>query len=425
MNLRRLFFSEGIVFLQRQPRDWKITVIRTSLDKLAYQTVFPYLSIYIVALGATVTQLGMVNSVGMIAAGIVGPLTGWFIDNTGPKKIYLIGISFLGISYLTYGIAHDWTITILAMVAYWLGFSISIHSCATVCGNSLANEDRATGMTICETVAAGLLGMAGPMLGAWLVTTFGGINARGIRPLFFFSLIITVGTFMIILTQLSSRKWRIATVTKPNIFRDLHQVMKGGHHLKRWLVIASINQVPQAMVFPFSQVFAHEMKGADQFILGAMVTGSALASIIFAIPLGRLADKVGRKKVLYITIPLFWISNLVLVWSPKTAFLLIAGILQGFYFIGTPITGAMERELVPPEQMGRWIGIARFSRMFINAFLAIIAGMIWDRMGPQYVFLSFIVIDLFVRAPLLMSMPETLRLQSSRQIFESSKSSKG
>ncbi len=421
MNLRRLFFSDGIVFLQRQQRDWKITVIRTSLDKLAYQMIFPYLSIYILALGATVTQLGIVNSLGMIAAGIVGPLTGWFIDRTGPKKIYLIGIGFLAISYLTYGIAHDWMITIIAMVAYWLGFSVSIHSCATVCGNSLANEDRATGMTICETFTAGLLGMAGPMLGAWLVTTFGGVNARGIRPVFFFSLIITACTFIVVWTQLSDKKWRIATLTKPNIFRDLHQVMKGGQHLKRWLLIASVNQLPQAMVFPFSQVFAHEMKGADQFILGAMVTGSALASIIFAIPLGRLADKVGRKKVLYITIPLFWISNLVLVWSPKPVFLLIAGILQGFHFIGTPITGAMERELVPPEQMGRWLGIARFSRMFINAFLAIIGGMIWDRMGPQYVFLSFIVIDLFVRAPLLISMPETLRLQSGRQIPESLK----
>ena len=136
MNMERFFSSKAIVFLKRQERDWKITVLRTSLDKFAYQMVFPYLSIYIVALGATVTQLGIVNSIGMIAAGIVGPFTGWFIDRTGPKRIYLLGIGLLAISYLTYGIAHNWLVTIIAMVAYWLGFSISIHSCATVCGNS-------------------------------------------------------------------------------------------------------------------------------------------------------------------------------------------------------------------------------------------------------------------------------------------------
>jgi len=266
-------------------------------------------------------------------------------------------------------------------------------------------------MTICETVAAGLLGMAGPMLGAWLVTAFGGANAGGIRPVFFVSFIVTLSTFVLILTQLSGKIKRIRPVTKPHLFRDLHQVMKEGQHLKRWLLIASLNQMPQAMVFPFSQVFAYEVKGANPFILGAMVTGSALASILFAIPLGRMADRVGRKNVLYMTIPLFWISNLMLVWSPKPVFLLIAGILQGFHFIGTPILGAMERELVPPEQMGRWLGITRFFRLLVSACLAFIGGVIWDKIGPQYVFLTFIAIDLFWRAPLLVSMPETLGMR--------------
>jgi len=413
-------FSKARGFLERQQRDWKITVIRTSLDRLAYQTVFPYLSIYIVALGATATQLGLVSSIGMIVAGIAGPLTGWFIDRTGPKNIYLLGIGLLAISYLTYGIAHSWLITIIAMAAYWLGFSISIHSCATVCGNCLTNEDRATGMTICETVAAGLLGMAGPMLGAWLVTTYGGVNVVGIRPIFFFCLIITISTFFIVLTQLSNKRWRIANVTKLNMFRDLYQVLKEGHHLKRWLVITAITQLPLAMVLPFSQLFAYQIKGATPFILGAMVTGSALTSIAFAIPLGRLADKIGRKKILYTTIPLFWVSNLLLVWSPNPAFLIAAGILQGFYYIGGPISAAMERELVPPEQMGRWLGIARFFRMMLNACLAFVSGIIWDRIGPQYVFLTFVALDLIFRIPLLISMPETLSMRFGRQISRES-----
>jgi MFS family permease len=122
------------------------------MDKLAYQMVFPYLSVYIVALGASGTQLGMVNSIGMMIAGLFGPFTGWFIDRIGPKKIYLVGITFMAVCYLTYGLAQSWGVTIIAMIAYWLGFSTSIHSCATICGNCLVNRDRATGMMICETV---------------------------------------------------------------------------------------------------------------------------------------------------------------------------------------------------------------------------------------------------------------------------------
>ncbi len=400
--------GNGASFLKRQQRDWKVTVLRTSLDKFAYQMVFPYLSIYIVALGATGTQLGMVNSIGMIIAGLFGPFTGWFIDRIGPKKIYLVGIGFLALSYLTYGLAERWEVAIIAMVAYWLGFSTSTQSCATICGNCLVNKDRATGMLICETVAAGILGMAGPILATWLVARWGGVTIDAIRPLFYSGLLITAGTFVIVLTQLSARRWAARGGIDPNPVRGIAQVFAGGPHLRKWLVISALSQLPFGMVFPFTQVFAHSVKGANEFVLGAMVTGSALASILFAVPLGRLADRIGRKKVLYITIPLFWISNLMLIFAPGPAFLIAAGMMQGFYFIGAAIAAALERELVPPEQMGRWIGVNRFFKMVVSGILALTAGIIWDKIGPQYLFLAFVGIDLLIRMPLLISIPETL-----------------
>lgn len=400
--------GDGISFLNRQQRDWKVTVVRTSLDRFAYQMVFPYLSVYIVALGATGTQLGIVNSIGMIVAGLCGPLAGGLIDRAGPKKIYLIGIGCLALSYLTYSVAQRWEFTILAMIAYWLGFATSIHSCATICGNCLVNRDRATGMLICETVAAGLLGMAGPMLATWLVTLSGGVTVGGIRPLFALGLMVTIATFVIVQTQLSERTWAKADASRPHLFRDIAAVLRGGKSLKRWVAISAITQLPLGMVFPYTQVFAHAIKGANEFILGAMVTASALTSIVCAIPLGRLADRIGRKRVLYLTIPLFWLSNLLLVLAPSPAVLVVAGLLQGFFFIGGPIASAIERELVPSEQMGRWLGINRFFRMMLSAVLALTAGFIWDKLEPQYIFLTFVGIDLLIRVPLLISIPETL-----------------
>jgi MFS family permease len=405
------FVRRAVSFLASQSRDWKVTVVRTSLERLAYQAIFPYLSIFIVGLGASATQLGLLNSIGMIIAGFVAPFAGWLIDKTGPKRIYLFGIGLLAVSYLTYLVAQSWSVTLFAMAAYWLGFSVSIQSCATVCGNCLANKDRATGMMICETVAAGLLGMAGPLFGAWLVSSFGGATVSGIRPVFVFCLVVTAGTFVIVLTQLSDTRWRVLNGAGPGFFKDLGQVLREGSNLKRWLLISSVAQLPLAMVFPFSQLFALEMKGATPFILGAMVTGSALTSIVFAIPLGRLADRVGRKKVLYATIPLFWLSNVVLILSPNPVFLVAAGVLQGFYYIGGPISAAMERELVPPDQMGRWLGIARFFRAPLSAAMALVGGLLWDKLGPQYVFLIFVGLDFLVRMPLLLGMPETLRMK--------------
>jgi MFS family permease len=401
-------------FLRRQQRDWVVTVVRTSLDRLAYQMVFPYLSLYIIALGATATQLGLVNSLGMLVAGLAGPFTGWLIDRHGPRTFYLAGIALLAVAYLTYALAQSWPITILAMMAYWLGYSISGHSCATICGNCLANRDRATGMTFCETVAAGLLGIVGPILGAVIVMASGTVDAAAIRPLFVLAFVITVGSFLFILTQLSGQRWG-ARGTGRAVFRDLGEVLSEGRYLKRWLAIAAIGQLPVGMVFAFSSVYAHEVKGADALVLGGMATAAAVGSIALAVPLGRIADRVGRKRVLYATIPLFSLSCIVLIWAPGPLALLAAGALQSFYYIGGPIAAAMERELVPAAHMGRWIGIARVVKMLVSATLVLVAGAIWDRVGPEYVFLAFVAIDLGIRLPLLVTMPETLGIRFAPQ----------
>ena len=398
-------------FLTRQPRDWILTATRSSIFRFFYQMVLPYLSIYTLALGASGTQLGMVNSIGMVAAGFLGPLTGWLIDRIGNKAIYLSGIVLLILSWFLYSIAQSWPIIIAAMLAYWIGFGTSMHSCTVICGSSLLNEDRATAMSICETLAAGLLGILGPMLGAFLVARFGGVTVEGIRPLFYICLVGNVFTFFMILIWLPGQKESRQGGQSPNLFKGISQVFEKGKGLKRFLVINAISYIPHGMIIPFTQAFANEIKGADTYTLGAMVTGFALTPFFLGIPVGRLADRVGRKKLLYALAPLVWLSNVMIVWAPNSLFLILAGIVQGFIFVQSVLTTTMLFEIVPTEHLGRWLGINRLFRLILAAVSAYVAGAIWDNIGPAYLFLVFIIIDLFIRIPLLISIPETIGLK--------------
>lgn len=406
--------SRGYGFFKRQQRDWKISLVRSNIHMSLERLIGTYLPIYIVALGATATQLGIINSIGMVVAGLVSPFLGVLIDRLGVKRIYLITIAMLALAYLVYGIAQSWTIAIIAMVAFWLGNWPSMQACGVICANSLASEERATGMAVCETASMGTLGIAAPMVGALLVTAFGGVNVSGIRPIFFICLAVTVATFFLILTQLSNRKWGSAVGVSPNFFKGLREVFKQGHNLKRWILISSITTLPMGMVMPFRQVFAHDIKGADQYILGLMVTAAGLVPIFLGIFIGRLADRIGRKKLLYMSMPFIWLSNLILIWAPNTGWLVVAGALQGFFMLSGLPERAMSRELVPPEQMGRWLGILDFFKNMFSAGSVYLAGVIWDNIGAQYVFLVIIATDILIRIPLLLGMPETLPSRSKR-----------
>ena len=59
-------------------------------------------------------------------------------------------------------------------------------------------------------------------------------------------------------------------------WKDIAAVLRGGRQLKKWLAIAAVTQLPYGVVLPFMQVYAYQVKGANEFILGAMVAASAL-----------------------------------------------------------------------------------------------------------------------------------------------------
>jgi MFS family permease len=147
--------------------------------------------------------------------------------------------------------------------------------------------------------------------------------------------------------------------------------------------------------------------------LGVMAGATVVAQLVFGIPVGRLADRVGRKRVIYLLAPLWYASNLFLAFSPGPIVLVLSAALLAFYNISTGATNAMTLELLPLEQQGRWGGLLSLFTGLVTIPAPIIGGLIWRELGPMYVFIIPIVFDLFLRVPLLATVPETLRREQS------------
>jgi MFS family permease len=156
------------------------------------------------------------------------------------------------------------------------------------------------------------------------------------------------------------------------------------------------------------QLYAHEIKGADQVLLGVMATATVVARLVSGIPVGRLADKIGRKRVIYLLTPLWYASNLLLVFSPGPVTLVLSAVLLAFYNISSGATNAMTLEVVSLEQQGRWGGLLGLFAGLVTIPAPILGGLIWRELGPMYVFLIPITLDLLFRIPLLATVPETL-----------------
>ncbi len=68
----------------------------------------------------------------------------------------------------------------------------------------------------------------------------------------------------------------------------------------------------------------------------------------------------------------------------------------------------MTAELVPPSLLGSTYGILGLFRGITSVTAPLIGGLIWDAIGPEYVFF-FVVITQLMNMLLLTTIPETLK----------------
>ena len=396
-------------FIGRQKHNYRVAITRSAANSFLLNLTAQYDSIYTVALGADSVELGTVSSIGGGIGALISIPLGWLVDRHGIKRFYLLGMALLAGAALTYALAPGWQAIIAATILLSIAMRLIGTGCSVICADSVHNEDRATAQNICVTCAS-ILSMIAPLVAAWLVTASGGLTVEGIRPLYYIRFAGYILVFLFVAAQLRELKGTgmAEASANPGFIGDFKQLFEGRGPLKKWLLVASLTWFPMAMTTPFLQLFAHRVKGADQYLLGVMATATVLTRVLFGIPLGRLADRIGRKKVIYLLAPLWYTSYLLLVFSFSPVTLILAGALQTFYFISSGVTGAMTLELVPVERMGKWSGVVGLFRGLVTIPAPILGGLVWDHLNPVYVFLIPIAVDLLLKLPLLATIPETL-----------------
>ena len=97
----------------------------------------------------------------------------------------------------SFGLSNTWQSTTIALALTSVAMSVIMVVCPMVCGNTLRNTERVTGMQLCDTVSS-LPRLAAPVVAAYIITRSGGMTAGGIRPLFWFSSVGYIAAFVFV-----------------------------------------------------------------------------------------------------------------------------------------------------------------------------------------------------------------------------------
>ena len=231
MHIRE-FVRRGLGFAQRQTPDFKLMLSRRTLHGLATGLTTQYSSLYATFLGASAVQLGSLQGVGNAVGALASLPAGWFIDYYSLKNVFLAGAAMLAASSLLYFSAPTWTWLYAAIIIYYLGSRITCTACTVTCAGELANEGRATGRGLCRTLASPVASGA-PLLAAWLISRFGGLNLEGIRPLVAIQALIFGAIFVLLLIRLSPTQAHQTTGDRHRILSSFEHVFQQGPDVVR------------------------------------------------------------------------------------------------------------------------------------------------------------------------------------------------
>jgi MFS family permease len=398
-------------FLSKQSKNYKVLLVRGIGAQSFQQLVMNFNSLYIVELGASAFELSTVRAVGSVVSAAISLPVGWLSDVYSIKKIMTLGMIIQILSVAFYAFALDWRWIIAAVVCATLTMTLVFRIENIILANSLADHNRARGYGTRETIMR-VFSVFAPTIGGLIVHLFGGISVEGIRPLYYIQLVgfSAVSLFVI---------WKLDDIDvdrnerRNNFLEEYREMFNSGKNLKMFAILQSMGSITWGLSMPFPFVYAADFKGADAILVGYMGTSFGVIAMLLAIPMGIWADKRGRKFTIFLTRPFFYASYILLILAPPEAswMLLLAWSCRGV-MMSSRSWMTMSMEMVPQKFRGRWTGFLSLLSNAIRVPAMLLGGYLYESGNPELVFIIPVLVDLFVRMPMLTRIPETMKKES-------------
>jgi len=148
-----------------------ILSLGTLLGNFSRMLVFPYASLYILALGGQAQDVGFVNAVTPFLGLFLFPIAGYIADYFGRVKIIVYSTFFNGLLILFIVFAPSWEV--IAIVSVLRGFiTLQFPAYSAMVADSLAPEDRGRGVGVMNVIS-GTLSIFAPLIAGLAVEAYG------------------------------------------------------------------------------------------------------------------------------------------------------------------------------------------------------------------------------------------------------------
>ena len=265
----------------------------TLLVLLGLSMVSPILPTYAESFQVSYTLVGFVISSFAIARMVLDMPAGILSRKFDKKKIMILGLALISTSSVLAGLAPNYITLIIARMIEGAGSALYVTTATVFLIQISGEEKRGQYMSL-------YMGML--LLGAVFGPTFGGIiaDAYGIRAPFFAYAIIT-GLAVIptlVLPKLTNSGNVSSHLNLREIVRDMRQVLSHPSFILVSFVVFTLFLMRTGVRTTLVPLFAANNLGLDEISIGLILTIGAITTTLTIVPMGKISDRIGRKKPL-------------------------------------------------------------------------------------------------------------------------------
>lgn len=272
--------------------------------------VYPFFSLYILALGGTPTEIGLINSLGIIAGMVLYPVGGYIADRSGRVKLIAYSTYIYTFAHLFFVFATNWqAIAVGQFLNQLLLFYVPAMNALTA--DSLPPGVRGRGFATMMAIP-GAIRIVAPYIGGWIINAYGGGDAgliRAVRLCWGIATVtgLVVGTIRLRYLKETLKEDEVRgtssiggplAVLRSAYSSILESVKWMDRPLRVIVIIEMLAAFFVSMTAPFWVVYAKEVVGLIPFQWGMVMLISGFVGIIMAFPMGSLVDRLGPRRMI-------------------------------------------------------------------------------------------------------------------------------
>lgn len=349
-----------------------------------------YYPLYVEALGGTATTIGLIGSVSLIASAVVQIPGGFLADKYGRKGL-IVSMTFMAaLARIFYVYAPSWEwIMVGAVFAGFCG--IYQPALNAIVADSVPKDKRGMGFSIINLIAS-VSTTPAPLFAGYLFTVYGLVpSMRLIYKLVIAGLMIAA----LLRSRLTETIENPERVRVSELLGEYPESMR--ESINVWKIVPRaafilflvdvVMSFTSGLFQPILVLYMVKDLAITELQLSYVWTIFPITMVIFALPAGKLIDKIGKKKPILAALGLWSFAILLLVNGNYIRAILSMMTVGVLIVLVNSAIGALSAGLVPKEHRGKVNGSKGFFRLIAASMGHFTGGWLFDNVNHHVPFL--------------------------------------